>query len=322
VSLEIVPLEEGHLEDAAALFISRFRALRERVPCLPTRYQKPNNLLPMLNKLANRGPGAAAIRDGRLVGFLAGYVIPEFRGKRSTFSPEWANAAELEDSRRIYDEMYEHLSARWVADGCLVHLVSLLPDDRQAIEGWHWQGFGFIAADGIRGLTPVPDPPADPTAEVDVRRGGPEQIEQVTGLIEGLRRHLAAAPTFLPLSETEETSVDEAWLADPAHVLWLAYRGSEAVGLMGLGPANPLACTLIRDVKTTSVLSAYTQRDARGKGIAAALLNQGLSWARTQGYQRCAVDWEPANILATRFWTRHFDPVSYTLVRHVDEGVA
>jgi hypothetical protein len=218
VSLAIIPLEDRHLEDAAALFIARFRALREQVPCLPTRYQEPGTLLPMLNRLANQGPGAVAIQAGRLVGFLAGYALPEFRGKRSTFSPEWANAAELEDSRRIYDELYAYLSARWVADSSLVHLVSLLPDDRQAIEGWHWQGFGYIAADAMRELTPLPDL----TPDIDIRRGGLEQIEQAIELIEGLRRHVAAAPTFLPLGETEEITVDEAWLADPAHVLWLA----------------------------------------------------------------------------------------------------
>jgi GNAT superfamily N-acetyltransferase len=322
MSLDILPLEDRHLEDAAALFAARFRAMRAQVPCLPTCYEEPGTLLPMLRRLASRGTGTVAIRAGRLVGFLAGFVLPEFRGKRSAFSPEWANAAKVEDGRRIYDEMYAHLAARWVEDGCLVHLVSLLPDDRQALEGWHWQGFGFIAADGLRELAPVPDPAPAPAAGVDIRRAGPEQVEQVNGLIEALRRHVAAAPTFLPLAETEEVRVDEARLADPAHALWLAYQGNEAVGLMALGPANPNACTIIHDEKTVSILSAYTQAGARGRGIATALLNQGLSWARAQGRSRCAVDWEPANILATRFWPRYFRPVSYTLVRHVDEGVA
>jgi hypothetical protein len=53
-----------------------------------------------------------------------------------------------------------------------------------------------------------------------------------------------------------------------------------------------------------------------------ALLNQVLSWAHGEGYERCAVDWEPMNVLATRFWTRHFQPVSYALVRHIDERFA
>jgi GNAT superfamily N-acetyltransferase len=88
---------------------------------------------------------------------------------------------------------------------------------------------------------------------------------------------------------------------------------------MGQGPANPKASTLISDAGTTSIVSAYTQTSARGRGVATALLNQVLAWGRVEGYERCAVDWEPMNVLATRFWTRHFQPVSYALIRHVDE---
>jgi GNAT superfamily N-acetyltransferase len=60
----------------------------------------------------------------------------------------------------------------------------------------------------------------------------------------------------------------------------------------------------------------------RGQGIAAALLNRSLEWARAGGFQRCAVDFEPMNILAARFWTRHFAPVCYAFVRQVDERIA
>jgi len=76
-------------------------------------------------------------------------------GKRTAYSPEWANGAGLDESRRVYEEMYRHLSARWVADGCFLHAVTLLGHDRQGIEGWHWLGFGLVAVDGVRELTPV-----------------------------------------------------------------------------------------------------------------------------------------------------------------------
>ncbi|MDY7041925.1 MAG: hypothetical protein SVX38_13795, partial [Chloroflexota bacterium] len=126
MSLEIVPLEEEHLEDAAALAGSRYEGLREQVPSLPPRYAKVSTLLPLLRDIAGAGPGVAAMRRGRLVGVLTAWLLPSFRGKRSVFSPEWANAADLEDSRRIYEEMYAHLSASWVAGGYSTHLISVL----------------------------------------------------------------------------------------------------------------------------------------------------------------------------------------------------
>jgi hypothetical protein len=51
-------------------------------------------------------------------------------------------------------------------------------------------------------------------------------------------------------------------------------------------------------------------------------LNRSLEWARSEGYERCAVDFEPMNVLAARFWLRYFSPVCYSLVRHVDERIA
>ena len=89
----------------------RYKKLREQVPSLPQRYAQVRAILPLLREIAAAGSGVAAIRGGRLVGFLIAWLLPSFRGKRAAFSPEWANGAELEDSRRIYEQMYSRLAA-------------------------------------------------------------------------------------------------------------------------------------------------------------------------------------------------------------------
>jgi len=313
--IEVVPLGEKHLEDAAVLAGGRYEALREQVSSLPPRYAEVTTLLPLLCDIAGAGPGVAAIRAGRLVGFVAGWLIPSFRGKRSVFSPEWANAAELEDSQRIYEEMYTHLSASWVADGYFTHLVGLLANDCGGIDGWHRLGFGMIAADAVRDLQLAHGCYTD----VDIRRACQPDLVQVMMLNEALCQHLAAAPTFLVDPENRGRDFYQQWLQNPDQALWLAYQGAEPVAYIGLGPASDDASTIIRDDKTTSVSGAFTREEARGRGIATALLTRSLEWARAAGYERCAVDFEPMNPLAARFWLRHFEPVCYTLVRHIDE---
>lgn len=319
--LEIVPLEEKHIQDAAGLASARYRALREQVPPMPARYEDPDIILPWLQDLASHAPGVAAIRKGRLAGFLLGMVIPQFRGKRGIYSPEWANAASPGDSQCIYEEMYARLSARWVADGCVAHVISILAHDRSGIEGWTGLGFGLAAADGIRTVDSehTLDPGSNPSSEIEIRRAGPDDAEQMRDLIAALHRYLMASPTFLFRSETDEVDRHAAWLADPANALWLAYQGTSAVACMGQGPANPDACAVIADDKTTSITSAFTQPSARGGGVATALLNRVLDWSRQEGFERCAVDWEPMNILGNRFWTRHFQTVCCALIRHIDE---
>jgi GNAT superfamily N-acetyltransferase len=274
------------------------------------------------------------MRDGRLAGFLLGIVLPDFRGKRSVYSPEWANAVNGEDGGETYREMYAHLSACWVADGCFLHVITLLAHDREAIDAWYWLGFGLTTVDAIRDLTPV----QGSTADVVIRRAGLEDIAQAMALSQALEQHLVAAPIFVieehvpPLSPPTLRPCSgqalggmkggEQWLANSANALWLAYRDGEVVACMGLEPSNPTACYIIRDEKTTSITSAFTRESERNKGIATALLNHSLGWARAAGYERCAVDFESQNIPAVRFWLRHFQPVCYSLIRYVDERVA
>jgi GNAT superfamily N-acetyltransferase len=315
MSIEVVSLEEEHLEDAAALVASRYQGLRQRVAFLPSRCADVDTLLPLLREIAGAGPGVIALHGERVVGFPSGWLVPSFRGKPSVFSPEWANGADLRHSRRMYEELYSYLAVSWVADGYFTHLVSLLANDHEAVDGWHWLGFGMVAADALRNLDPV----SGGGARVDVRRARLEDVEQVMALDGALWRHVAAAPTFLVDTEERDRGTYEAWLQDPEKALWLAYRDGEPVAYMGLGPASDDASTIIRDEKTASVSGAFTREGTRGIGVATALLSRGLAWARAQGYQRCAVDFEPMNPLAARFWLRHFEPVCYTLMRQVDE---
>ena len=101
--LQITPLQADHLEDAAALVSSRYRQLRQARPELPARYTRVDTLLPLLQAIWDAsGTGVVASRGERLVGFLTAWQMRSFRGERSTYSPEWANGVDLDDSGRIY----------------------------------------------------------------------------------------------------------------------------------------------------------------------------------------------------------------------------
>jgi GNAT superfamily N-acetyltransferase len=314
MELELVSFQEKHLQDAASLASQRYAALREIAPLMPDHYADPDTLLPMLSDLAGHAPGVVALRAGRMVGFITGYLLPDWHGQPATYSPEWGNGAEPDDGRRIYEGLYAQLAARWVDKGYRTHLVSMLAHDGSALQGWHWLGFGLAGVDGVRALDPIPSPRPD----LEIRRAHPTDAEHTYPLMQALQTELSESPTFLPSQATSREEHRD-WLANPANTLWVAFRGAEPIACMGHGPANPNACTIIDDAGTTSIVSAYTTADARGTGIATALLNQVLEWGRSQGYERCAVDFEPMNLLGARFWMKTFQPVSYALRRDIDE---
>ena len=254
MSFEITTLQEKHLEDAATLVCARYKALHERVPIMPSRYEEVNVILPKLDYIVKKHYGVVALQGGRLVGFLSGLVIPELVGKRCAYSPEWANGVELEASRRAYDEMYARLSAQWIADGLGMHAITLLATDRPSIEKWQWLGFGFVGVDGIRALNPI----EGPTAPIEIRQAGMEDVATVAYLVQALEQHMTSAPIFWihDLGDCRE------WLNDPAQAIWLAHDGQEAIGCMTIGPANSDACAIIQDDKTASITTAFTREHA------------------------------------------------------------
>jgi GNAT superfamily N-acetyltransferase len=293
------------------------------VPLLPPQYGEPDTIVALLRRLVPGAPargaedqgGVAALRDGRLAGFITGFLIPDFRGAPGVFCPEWASAAEPGAERRIYEEMYTHLAARWVAGGYVQHALGLFGHERTCLDAWHWLGFGMAAADGVRSLDAV-DAPA---TAVNARRGTPGDVEGVADLLDGLRRHLAASPTFLVQDDSSTHEQARAWLEDPEMAVWLAFDSApEPISFLVSGPATHNASTIIRDEGTTSIVGAFTRPGARGAGVGAALLDRALAWGRDAGYTRCGVDFEPMNVLAARFWMRYFRPVVYYVFRHVD----
>jgi GNAT superfamily N-acetyltransferase len=274
-----------------------------------------SNLLPLLQNIWNvTGTGVAAIRGDQLVGFLTGCQMSSFHGKRSVYSPEWANSAELEDSAHIYEEMYSHLSTSWLEDKYIAHYISLLPNDVNALRAWNWMGFGMFAVDAIRGLDPI----QVDTVDVRIQRAESSDIEHVIELQEALWQYMKSAPIFL-LSEKRDRTYYEEWLGDPDNVVWLAYSNEKPVAFMRLGPADEDVCQIIYDEKTTSIYAAFTKEKARREGVATALLDHALISARAAGYARCAVPFEPMNLLGTLFWLKYFNLVCFSLLRIVDD---
>lgn len=312
--LKILPLKEDHIEDAAALVCSRYANLCEQIPYMPHRYTQPASIQSLLAEIMQTAPpGVVAIESGRLTGFLTGWQMPSFRGKRCTYSPEWANATNLADSHRLYEEMYTHLADIWVADRYLSHYISVFPNDVDALRTWYWMNFGMFAVDALRGLDSIHS-----GNSVHIRRAELGDIELVMELHEDLWMYMQGTPVFF-LAEKRERSYYEEWLQNPGKAVWLACRPDRPVAFMRLGPADDDACTIIIDEKTTSIYGAFTKEEVRGSGIATALLDHALKSARASGYERCAVSFEPMNLLGRRFWLRYFKPVCISVVRHIDE---
>ncbi|RPH75570.1 hypothetical protein EHM76_01345, partial [bacterium] len=179
--METTPLREAHLEEAAALFARAYKEQRALTPDLPSRHEQPEHLLARLKWLLDHHPGVAAVEGGRLVGYLSGIALEEFKGEHpGVYCPEWAHAARGEDRRGIYQQMYNHLSRSWVADGRYNQAITILAGDAEARDLWFWNGFGLLVVDAVRPLNRIEDGVAP--AGFTIKAAGRDDLDAILDL--------------------------------------------------------------------------------------------------------------------------------------------
>ncbi len=318
--LEIVRLRADDLEDAAALVTSQYRKELEGVPILPKKNFESAVILPKLETLSDMAPGIAARKNGELAGFIIGIRISAFKGYHDgVYCPEWANAAIGSDRFEVYRRMYEGISPIWAKNGCFTHAVTVFAHDRDAVNAWFWNGFGLGPVDAVRTLDRIPSGlPEGLTA----RRLDIDDADDLRRISLELSKYMASEPLFHPLLDTETKEYFEKWLYNRDNCVWAAFDGKEIVSYIKCVPSYDGASYTIRDPGTFSVNGAYTLSRYRGKGIQTTLLDLAVGYAGKEGFERCSVDFESYNINGSNFWTGHFTPCCYSLVRKIDERSA
>ena len=65
----------------------------------------------------------------------------------------------------------------------------------------------------------------------------------------------------------------------------------------------------------------FVKKEFRSKGIADGLLKAVYEAARKQGFDFLGVDYETLNPNALHFWTKYFEPYTYSWHRRIDERI-
>jgi GNAT superfamily N-acetyltransferase len=335
MSLDVVPFAAAHLDAAAALLAARHRRDRRRARALPARFEEPAAARPLLEEaLAEKNAiGAAALRGGRLVGFLLGAPAPVdpthffsvFQRPRAGAIPVFGHATVPGEAREVYAALYAVLAARWLASGLDAHYVHIPAGDRAALASWFALGFGHDDTLAVRDMAPVAPLPAT-MLPVTVRRATTADVVVLADQAVAVLEWLTAPPTCLPpppdRAKADLQAMIAALLADPALAQWVALRGSEVVGSQLFDASTPYLADLVAPERAIYLLGAYTTPAARGQGVGRALLAESLQWAREAGHAWCALSYIPANPAGSGFWEQHgFQPLVYRLCRQLDERV-
>jgi GNAT superfamily N-acetyltransferase len=311
--MEIRPLTPDLHQQAADLFAANYRRLRHSLPELPAAMEDPAVTEDLLRKIPAAAPGCAAFQEGRLAGYLAGFVFPDMRGtgRMGAFVPEWGHAAR-ENSPRIYRALYRAISRQWTAAGVRMHGIGVLADDDAALQAWFWNGFGVTVVDAIRPIAPTG---GQPPAGWQFRQAVEQDFEALSRLDAEHCRHYSQPPVFMAPRAADDVATLRRFAGQPPNSFWLALRNGEPGGFMRFEPRSDGAAEIVVSPQTIAITGAFVRPQFRGEGVATALLDAALRAYAAAGFTRCSVDFESFNPEAAGFWLRYFRPVVLSLIR-------
>jgi GNAT superfamily N-acetyltransferase len=312
--MEIVPFEQVHVLEAAALFVASLEELRREAPALSDVLAERDHVGRKLSAIR----GFAAIRDGQLVGYLTSWFpIERFRGadRVGAFVPEWGHRTREEDVA-VETALYRAAATDWVAAGCSVHAITLLANDRAARETWFHLGFGMGTVDAVRPMEPLHLLPPE---RFVVRAAVEDDVNALAGLDAEHVRHYAEPPVLMVPPRAFDAEAWRTFLDDRVNTAWLAEDAGGPFGFIRFDHAFDGSDVLETD-DGVFITGAYVRASHRRMGAASAILDAALSHYAAQGLACCAVDYEAFNPEAAAFWPRHFTTTCVSLLRVPELG--
>jgi ribosomal protein S18 acetylase RimI-like enzyme len=298
--VEVIPFADEHLDAAGELLAARQRRHREREPLLPERFTDPAVARDEVEALwrADDTPGAVAVRDGRVAGYLLGI------GKDESWGPNvWVeNAGHAAEEPELVRDLYASAAAEWVAAGRKAH-YAVAPGDPASLEPWYRLGFGQQQAYGVREL------PAETAWPEGARMMRREDFDQLIELAPKLADHQEGSPVFSPVRNRETSEEIRKELEDDMQNHTVASLVAELdgriVGNFYVVPVemSQMHTSVTRCEGSSFIGFAVTDPNVRGAGAGLRLTDAAYAWSHEKGYDRITADWRVTNLLASRFWS-------------------
>lgn len=312
--MKITELRPDHIPSAAALFVEHYRRQRQVVPVLPDHMAESGQVAERLAHLLDVFSGVVAVENGRLLGYLAWYLVPNFRDtpRRGAYVPEWGHATADDGKTAIYRALYRAAAGQWAAAGCQVHAITLLAHDQEAERAWFWHGFGLAVVDAVRPVRPLDTPPQ---TALHIRQATIEDAAALTTLDAEHWQHYSQPPILMTARAGLDEAGNVAFLSRSKNSVWLACDGEHLAGFIRCDGYDFDSAAIVESDRTTAITGAYVRPAYRGQQAAPAMLEAALRHYESLGFTCCALNFESFNPEASAFWLNYFAPVCYSLLR-------
>ncbi len=312
----IVDFESSHVEEAIKLLAAYYQFEKEVASELPSFIDYTILLKKNLQLLAEKGQGIALLENGCLIGYMAGYPIDALFGEaKGIFVPVFGHAAEFSRRIEIEQELYIKAAEKWVSQNIFTHSIAVFASDKDQLDLWHQLGFGNRCVDAIRKVKP--------RLEINLEFSFEEITIQNAYLVEKLHqehnRYYRLAPMFMPTQEEDALADLIDWLSNNKNRMFCVKYNEIVAGYIRFQSTGESIFSFHPNMR--NITGLYVLPLFRNLGIGEMLLHHIESILDQEKFTLLGVDYESINPKANRFWKKHFNPYTYSLVRRIDERV-
>lgn len=312
-------LKSEYVDGVIEIITSNYKEAKTVMPILSDEYNKPLFQKNIIEKYVGSMDFVVAIDGDKVVGFIKGFPVSEFRGlSKGVVSPAFFHGVlDGYHKKKIYNELYGRASELWVSNGWYNHGMRIYINDKDTIEGWVMNGFGIVKVSALRDLNEIKTPVI--TNSLFVRKATKEDFDEIKNLYNAMSNHLSSAPVCLSQEDHNEyVKLDEQWFDNEDNILWLGEDGDTLAGFL-MTTRRSSSGDEMEDGKTLRIQGGYVSSRYRGKYVMTKLINIALNNAKDAGMKRCTVDFESADMEGRNFWLKNFIPYAYLMTRKVDE---
>ena len=304
------------IPDAVDLFLQSYKREKERNRILPdTIVTDPQLIITSLNSHV-QNPGVAAFSNNRLIGYMLTGSTFHFKNQNAALVPEYGHSVIHENRQELYTHMYMRLSSRWIQQNIHLHIIGHFTHDTVLTDTLFQLGFGAIISEKLRDLSTIA---SDPNIVIQVEKNP----QKIAVLEQELRCYARKAPIFIDKNTDAEVIISDLTNhMKNGDIFLVCYVNDVPVGYFCIGTLTKNGeGFLLQDTNTAQVKSALIKSSFRRKGFGTALLNEAVTWARNNGFDRLFVEHETANYSGSKFWEKYFTSYLYFSIRYINNMI-
>ena len=315
--IDIRPYQDTDFDEVFTLIKEKFDLANQDNPNLPI----PTFLNDKRFKETFPKEVIVLVKDTQIIGFMGGFYLSDIDSHKHGFlTPLALHAVKRgENARFVMHKLIQELSRQCVDKGLYKLAILFHAYDTQMKDILHDLGYGGLTIDFIRGVDTLT---LKPLEDVVIESVTADDLKTMLPLFRGIQDHLMGSPVFLyeedpyePILENYRNQIHQG-----GHGLFVANHHDVPVGYIKY-TVNSINRQELDGGKTMGINGAFILDQFRGLGLMDHLLNRVIEEALKHGYTHIMTDCESANFEAVSYWSKHFKPYSFGVLRVINELV-